>query len=205
MASNIKEIHKAIIIEKSIDLFIKQGIYNVTMSDIAANVGIGEATLYRYFGRKQTIVILSAIHLWETLGETLLVSREGMAGVDKIRSFYNAFLTVFIKNKEYFGFIYELDTLLVNEKIDKDLLLTYEKLFKRLNDLWISYYLEGIRDHTIKQLLDPATFYVTSTHSILNMCKKLAKETTSLNSDHQVQSESEIKMLIDVIMYYLEK
>jgi len=205
MANNLKEIHKQIIISKAIKLFIREGINNVTMTDIARDIGIGEATLYRYFGRKQNIVMLGAVSLWESLCDEYLVNHDGMTGLAKMESFYYAFLKAYKEKREYYSFIYEFDTLLVHEKIDKDLLLEYEKLLARLADIWIGYYNLGIRDCSLRGDLNPKIFYVTSTHSLLNLCKKLAMESTELKSDTTVKDEEEIELLIKMIIDYIKR
>lgn len=204
MGNNIREIHKQIIVEKSIDLFIDKGIDEITMTDIANEVGVGEATLYRYFGRKQNIIMLSAIHLWESVCNKYLLDKKGKTGLEKICFFYNAFLTVFSQHKEYLSFIYELDNLIIKEKIDLDLLIKYQSLFDKLSSLWLLYYKEGIEDKTVRKLDDPTLFYITSTHSILNICKKLSKEKTTLSSDNLVNPDDEIRLLIDIIMNYIK-
>ena len=91
MSNGLREIHKKIIVEKAVRLFIEKGINNVTMTDIAKDIGVGEATLYRYFGRKQNIVLLGAVSLWDSLCHEYLSDSEGMNGYDKMESFYFAF------------------------------------------------------------------------------------------------------------------
>ena len=205
MGSNIKEIHKQIIVGKAVKLFISEGINNVTMSDIAKDIGIGEATLYRYFGRKQNIVLLGAVALWETLCAEYLENSLGMTGCERMESFYYAFLKAYQEKREYYSFIYEFDSLLVQEKMDKDLLIEYDKLLKRLGNMWIEIYEQGVADKTLYYVEDPKVFYITSTHSLLNLCKKLAKESTSLNSDGEIDPEKEIELLIKMILNYIKR
>lgn len=205
MGSNIKEIHKQIIVGKAVNLFIKHGINNVTMSDIAQDIGVGEATLYRYFGRKQNIVLLGAVTLWESLVDEYLGNSAGMTGIERMESFYFAFLKAYCERKEYYGFIYEFDSLLIQEKMDKDLLLEYDKLLKKLNQMWQEIYDQGVKDKTLYYVDDPKVFYITSTHSLLNLCKKLAKESTSLNTDSEVDARKEIELLIKMILNYIKR
>ena len=66
-AQNLKtrRIHRAV--EVSAQLFLRDGIEAVKMTDIADESGIGVATLYRYFGTKTGIAIAAMTHLWEEL------------------------------------------------------------------------------------------------------------------------------------------
>lgn len=205
MGSGIREIHKQIIVSKAVDLFIKEGISNVTMSDIAKHIGVGEATLYRYFGRKQNIVLLGAVTLWDSLCEEYLKDSDGMTGYERMESFYFAFLKAYQEKREYYGFIYEFDVLLINEKLDKDLLMEYEKLLNRLGDVWKKIYEQGVADKSIYYVPDPKLFYITSTHALLNLCKKLARESTTLKTDNSVEAEREIELLIKIITSYIKR
>ena len=205
MASSIKEIHKQIIIDKSVKLFIKDGINNVTMTDIAKDIGVGEATLYRYFGRKQNIVLLGAVTLWDTLCKEYLLTDSGLTGYEKMEAFYYAFLKAYKEKREYYSFIYEFDSLLVHEKIDKDLLLEYDKLLKKLGQIWQSYFELGQQDHSIYIPDDPYVFYISSTHAVMNLCKKLAMEVTELKTDNTDIAEQEIEILIKAILKYIKR
>ncbi len=205
MSNGLREIHKKIIVEKAVRLFIEKGINNVTMTDIAKDIGVGEATLYRYFGRKQNIVLLGAVSLWDSLCHEYLSDSEGMNGYDKMESFYFAFLKAFQEKKDYFGFIYEFDNLLIEDKIDKDLLVEYDKILSTLEEVWVDIYTQGVTDKTIYYVQDPKLFYVATTQSLLNLCKKLARESTSLAADNSVNPEKEIELMIKIITSYFKR
>ena len=60
-----KRIERAV--EISAEMFLRNGIEAVKMTDIADACGVGVATLYRYFGTKTTITIAAMTHLWNAL------------------------------------------------------------------------------------------------------------------------------------------
>ena len=51
-------------IEVSAQLFLKNGIESVRMTDIAYESGVGVATIYRYFGTKTGITIAAMTYIW---------------------------------------------------------------------------------------------------------------------------------------------
>ena len=67
--SKIKDAQMNVILDEATKLFFEKSITNVTMSDIASEIGVGEATLYRYFGKKQNLVIKVAERLSSNLLE----------------------------------------------------------------------------------------------------------------------------------------
>ena len=60
---SLKDLKLNFIVDVATDLFITQGIEKVTIKDIAVKAGVGEATIYRYFGKKQAIVAQSVLKL----------------------------------------------------------------------------------------------------------------------------------------------
>ena len=71
--SKIKDAQMNVILDEATKLFFEKSITSVTMSDIASEIGVGEATLYRYFGKKQNLVIKVAEKLSSNLLEKYLV------------------------------------------------------------------------------------------------------------------------------------
>ena len=55
-----KQKRKAAILESAEKLFLQKGIDNTTMNDIAKETNIGVATLFRYFPKKEIIIITIA-------------------------------------------------------------------------------------------------------------------------------------------------
>ena len=62
-----KRFEKAV--EVSAQLFLKNGIESVKMTEIADECGIGVATLYRYFGTKNGITIAAMTYMWNELNK----------------------------------------------------------------------------------------------------------------------------------------
>ena len=94
--SKIKDATKRLIVEEASALFLSKSIQGVTMSDIAREAEIGEATLYRYFGKKQNIVVEVAIMLFEKIYVGFTAKSYGSTGYEQIKSMYLYFYETFI-------------------------------------------------------------------------------------------------------------
>ena len=64
--------------------------YNVeyNYSDIAKEIGIGEATIYRYFGSKTKLVIEVGISLWEDVFQELSILKINENGYESVKQFF---------------------------------------------------------------------------------------------------------------------
>jgi AcrR family transcriptional regulator len=103
--NKMKDKAKEFIIDEACKMFLKDSIAGVTMSDIAKEVGVGDATMYRYFGSKQKIIMGVAVKLAKEVYEKYSKNDEEKTGFERIKDFYYTYLDVFKTNNSYFSFI----------------------------------------------------------------------------------------------------
>lgn len=203
MNNLVKENTKNFIVEQAIELFLEKSIAGVTISDIARHVGVGEATLYRYFQKKQNIVMQASAKLADkVLNDYSALDGDVHSGYEQLSLFYNTYLNIFKNKPQYFRFIDELDAYLLTEKdIQKS---EYESEIEIFKSIFDKSYEKGVEDGSVKKLEDKDAFYYSTAHSLLNLCKFLASAAV-LKQDENINKEQEIQTLIDVILYFVKK
>lgn len=194
---------RSYIIEKAMELFLQRPVEEVTVTHIAQAAGVGEATIYRYFGKKQQLVVLAAARLWDLAAAQLLPREDEKTGLDQLAALYGAFRTVFRERPQLYAFIFDLDTYLMKEP-GQDL-AAYEAQLQDLKDFFDRAYTRGLADGSVQALPDPDLFYFSTTHALMNLCKKLAVAGNLTTHDRLADKEAEIQMLIDIILYRLKK
>lgn len=185
------------IIDVATKLFFENSIFNVTIKDIAKEAGVGEMTVYRYFGKKQNIVLAVAVKLEQEILSFFDLSDE-KTGFDKIKVFYNSYLKIFKKSPKHYTFIRDFDTYMIDFK-DEGSLEGYEKGIDAYKKMFFEAYELGLQDGSIKPHENIETFYYASTHSLLELCKKMSYEGL-LSQDDKIIKYDEIHMLIDVFL-----
>ena len=200
--NKLKNNTKTFIINESTSLFLENSIQNVTMSDIAKNVGIGEATLYRYFKKKVNIVLNVSIALLLEIFDTYFVFEENLTGFKEIETFYSAFLKIFKEHPNYYRFTNELDAYILMEK---DISISeYEERLAQFYNLFKVSYKKGLKDNSLRKIKDIETFYYSTTHSLLNLCKFLSGPAI-LSQDEKIQKEKEVEVLVTLILDSIKK
>ena len=101
----LKEIKLNFISEEVIPLFLEKPIADITVKDIAQKVGLGEATIYRYFSKKQNLVKAVALKLQSSVYEKYFDFSAYITGYDKISAFYGGYLRIFKEKRELFRFL----------------------------------------------------------------------------------------------------
>lgn len=199
--NRIKDNTMNFIVEEATKLFLDKSIVSVTMSDIAKRVGIGEATLYRYFQKKQNIVMQASVKLSKSVVETYFNLNTDTSGFTQLTSFYKAYEDIFSNHPDYFKFINELDAYIITENVsDKR---EYETNINVYKEIFENAYKKGLSDNSVKKIEDVSTFYYSTTHALLNLCKFLSTK-QAIEQTKDVKSSDEIKTLISIILAALK-
>ncbi len=198
---SIKDAKLNFIVEVATKLFLEKGINQVTIRDIATAVGVGEATIYRYFSKKQNIVVASAMRLEDEVFNKYFALNDGGNGFEKLSKFYTNFLLIFTEHIEFYKFINDFDSYFINEVGD---LSNYEESLRPFYKSYLDAYNLGLIDKSILKLENIELFYFTTTHSLLGLCKKLSYDKEILAQDSKVKKSDEIKQLISIILYSLK-
>lgn len=200
---SFKDLKANYIVDAAASLFLKNSISEVTMKDIADEAGVGEATIYRYFSKKQNIVLAVSLKLKEKVFKGYFNLSKGKTGFEKVEIFYNSYLHIFKENPAYFYFIKEFDSFM---SLESDVSLgEYEKEIDSFKSEYLKAYQEGLSDGSIKQIENINVFYFSTTHALLELCKKMAVSKELLNQDKNSKKAAEIEYLIKIILDSLRK
>ena len=199
----LKKARYEFIIKEAKNLFLERGIDAVTMTDLATHLSIGEASLYRYFGKKQTLMIEAGIMIWEEVYEVLEKRPLKETGYENVQSFYEFFLEYFQKKPEFFRLANEFDLKIVQTGISNEELKDYEQTILKFKSVFDKFFEMGRLDNTIKEGIDSDIFYYTTNHALISLCKKLATQSHILAYESQMEETIQIECLIKICLHYI--
>lgn len=194
-----KDLKRDYIVDSAKKLFLGRSISEITIKDISSVSGIGEATIYRYFSTKENLALAVSLSIQKELLKSP-VTNSKKNGIEQIRDFFNIFRQIFVSNPSYFKFIAEFDTLYLKSIKGNDYSLNLDTFF----DLFMKSYELGLKDKSVKKNPDIKLFYYTTTHSLLELCKKLASMDSPLKQDKKINKVGEIECLIDIFVSVLK-
>ena len=192
----LKDAKSDYIIKVAKDLFLEKGINSVTIKDVALKAEMGEVTIYRYFSKKENLVVQAAIALEQEVFSKYFSVDHNLSGYVQIERFYNSFLDVFNNMKNYFRFVHDFDSLVVSNHLKVE---EYEKNIYNYYQVFMEAYNKGLEDGSVRKLNEPNLFYMATSHSILSLCVKMASDDV-LVQDHNNDKTKEICVLILIIM-----
>ena len=179
------------------DLFLEKSIGEVTMRDIAVTAEVGEATVYRYFGNKKNLVAKSAVLLQEEVHREF-IKLIGGNGYEKVANFYESFYKVYLDHQEYFRFMNELDSYMLNSSSDCMIQLVNDLV--SFSEQFFAAYEEGVNDGTLRKIEDIKTTYYATSHALTELCKRLAAGSKMPRPTSDTDAAAEINALAEVIL-----
>ena len=200
-------------IEKAVatcaEMFLKNGIETVRMTDIAQESGVGVATLYRYFGTKTGITIAAMTYLWNQMKDMILGvfdTEEFLEqnGIKQLMDLMNMYIVIYQAHPGFMKLLSEFDLMLTNENVPKEALKEYERSIINFYPVFEKAYVTGLADGSVREIADIKLFYLSFAHSLMELCKKLIQGELLPGDDFSI-AEMEIQMVIDSIIYYLKK
>lgn len=198
---SLKDAKLKFLVDIATDLFMCRSVQEVTIRDIAVSAQVGEATIYRYFGTKQNIVIQAAMQLQEIVSKDFFKLEEGKTGYDKLIIFYQSYFDIFAKYPNLYKFLDEFDAYISLDNADT--INPYESAIDQYKTFYMQAYQLGIKDGSIKPQKDIEMFYFSTTHALLELCKKMSFRKAVLKQDKSIIKGDEIKCLIDIILQSL--
>ena len=199
---SLKDAKVNFLVDMATDLFMSRSIQEVTIRDIAVSAQVGEATIYRYFGKKQELVVQAAMKLQGIVSKDYFKLDEKANGYQKLEAFYLSYLKIFDQHRDFYKFLSEFDSYMSVE--NKDVLNPYENAIDQYKSAFMKAYQQGLNDGSLREQENIDLFYFSTTHSILELCKKLALKAV-LNQDLVIEKLGEVRCLIDIVLSVLKK
>lgn len=198
----LKEDRKTEIIGKATKLFMECGIYEVSMGDIAAFCGVGVASLYRYFGNKNALVILCGEEIWDKFSSYFNSKYQhwNPAELDKnnyLKKVMYIFLDLYKELNQELCFVHNFDNYICKQKIPKEELVVYEHRVEQFYQFFSKAYQQTQTNHELTGPPLGEYQYLTINHVLFVMCQKFAQgELMSLDSS--TRSDYELQVIIDL-------
>ncbi len=148
------------IIDAARKLLIDRDFDEVSMDEIAKEVGLGKSTLYLYFKNKESLyfaIVLRGIRIWDKMIKEGV--EKGNTGLEKFIAYGNANREFSTEYPDYFRLLYSPTS--IKKQFDMEKMNSSEEfqevrgLFKEIMSVGIDSIQKGIDDGEIRQDIDP--------------------------------------------------
>ena len=204
---SMRDLREEGIVYVAAELFLQNGIESVKMTDVADKAEVGVASLYRYFGTKDALVIRAGALLWRDL-DTLFsgvyeaADFRACTGIERVSRLFGVYLTLFREQPAFIRFVGEFDSFVRTTQAGHEVMAEYEQSVLNFYPVFLSAYEAGIRDGSIRPIASPRLFYDSVCHAVMALAQKLLRGEI-LEADG-FGDESELRLLLDMAQRYLQ-
>ena len=202
----IKDLREDGIVYVAAELFLEKGIENVKMTDVAERAEVGVASLYRWFGTKDALVIRAGALLWgdlHTLFRSVYEAADFHActGIEQVKRLFGVYRTLFREHSDFIRFVGDFDDFVIRAKPPQEALHEYEASVLNFFPVFFGAYEAGLRDGTVRPIADPRRFYDSVCHGVMALTQKLLRG--EILAADGFGDSGELEQLLDMAAYYL--
>ena len=175
-----------LVTDKALDCFIKNGIANTKVSEIAQAAGLTERSVYRYFTTKSDIVIAAAFCYWQRAKEYIaweLSSHDytHMSGIEQISIILNSYANILFIDPEGIRFSLDAEVALFNVGKSEKVINRPPERFEEYTGPLSQAIRRGLSDGTVDPDADIKQLYYNAYDSILGLMQRLTVGVPSTN------------------------
>lgn len=182
--------------------FLKRGIDNTEMKQIAQTVGIGRTTLYRYFPQKEQLAFSVALELIRDLCYPQVSKgiADELNGFDWISRYCDNFIRALIEHRDSLQFFSEFDRIFMNEMPDIPEVAAYAENNTR-NLMMLSEQVErGQKDGSIRGDKDPLIIAAILTNSIMALAQRTLMRNLAIEENMNMDEIRIIHITTDMLL-----
>lgn len=141
------------IIEKAIQVFIRDGYYLTNLSSIAKECGMGRTTLYQYFRNKEEIFLYSVRNVFDaiTVDYRQVIEKPNLSFLEKIKEVFAILSSHYKEDKGKMLIVSEL-SLIIQRHNFKDIEIEKNKFISKLANKFKFLLEQGIKSKEIKEI-----------------------------------------------------
>ncbi|WP_019243721.1 MULTISPECIES: TetR/AcrR family transcriptional regulator [Bacillus] len=202
---NGKTKRKNSIVAAAEKLFIQKGYEKTTMQDIANELDIGVATVFRYFPKKEKLFVAVAVYIMEkniaTFESFANLDITCIEKLDKIFEFFMSLHLTKFTNQTKLLEAFESYAALSPEPLE-DIDQYYDAILKN-SKIFESIIENGKQDGSIRTDIEITEAFISITHAFMSFSKKLSLFQSISITESGVESEKQQAIVKNIFLDYL--
>jgi AcrR family transcriptional regulator len=184
----LREQNKRLTVEKGLELFIKNGVEQTTVRDVATAAGLTERSVYRYFSSKADLVLATAFLFWERIAKRVEErvnekGYQGMTGIEQVDIMLRFYANLYLDNPDSVRFILSCETALYNAGVTTGIQSRPPGRFEDSDSPMVRAIRAGLADGSVSSDVDVKEIYYNSYDAILGTMQRQAMGSTACDLD----------------------
>ena len=185
------------IIDGALLVFSKQGIESVKMTDVAESAGVGVATVYRYFGTKNDLVLAVGVRAWdEYISKTVKAYDRSLTALESFGFYLESFLDLYRDHKDLLRFNQFFNVYIRSGQLDRGSMGAYIGVIEALGARFHNLYQRAIEDRTMRTDVPEAEVFSTTLHLMLAAVTRYAVGLVYQGGSDPIQELTLLKQML---------
>ncbi|MEQ2525784.1 TetR/AcrR family transcriptional regulator [Bacillaceae bacterium CLA-AA-H227] len=186
-------------------LFAKNGIENTTMQEIADSTNIGVATVFRFFPRKEKIIVeIATKNLRDVLRVFQEISALQVTCLEKVEKLLEHFLTMLrSEHDDTIKMLENFDTYTSRLKEPLEGIDQFKTIYREISNVFSGIIEEGITDGTIRSDINIKETLITLINTVGLFARKLSIQKSILFIHLDLEPERQLEILKNIVLEYL--
>ncbi|MBY3618987.1 TetR/AcrR family transcriptional regulator [Acinetobacter sp. CUI P1] len=191
------------ILESAERIFSQKGIEKSTMQDVASEANIGIATLFRYFPRKEKLIVAVATRMLEPMLDYFkYVADLPLTCLEKIEMLFD----FFIQDQNHLSIIFMVNfesyASHLNEPVED--VLDFNALNRKIWHEYSRIIQNGVEDGSIRAGLPVKETLITLMNSFALFSRKLTMKKNILLLESDLDSDKQLELLKQIFLEHLK-
>lgn len=170
---------RALLLETAFNLFAENSIEAVNIAEIANAANIGVATVYRYFGVKQKLVIELGALKWRSFAnevEVLFEAANGrnMTAYQELAFYFDCYIELYQRHPKLLTFNSNFDQYIRHEHILPEELREYYDSVEHFAQKFSLLYAKNANDHTLRPDITEQELFLSGMYTMLATAQKFS-------------------------------
>lgn len=194
------------IIKAARTVFLEKGLEETTMQDISNEASIGIATLFRYFPRKEKLIVTTIINIIED-NIPVFQAAENSEGtcLQKIEKIFDIYIMLNKEKQKRIRLIASFETFAAQHAVPLEDIDIYSSTFEKIKIIFTRIIEEGKKDGSIRQDIEVEDTLNVMINAFNAFAARLSipKKNMGLNSN-KLEPEEELSVLKTIFINYLK-
>lgn len=202
--SDYRDQQRRSIVEAAQRVFLREGLAQASMSEIAAEAGVSRPTLYKYFGTIGQLALEVQMRVLDLLYTTVREQVEASSGsaLDRVGAIFQACLSFFRANPQLIRFSCLFDLYYRDSYDSPASAECYAVFLRRFSDLE-KIIERGQEEGSIRRDLDAHSAAVMLENTLLAMMQRMALRGAIPSREQNVEPVAQLEEMVAMMLWYL--
>ncbi|MFF2481087.1 TetR/AcrR family transcriptional regulator [Paenibacillus sp. NPDC058071] len=194
------------ILETAERLFTDKGIEKTTMHHIAEEAGIGIATLFRYFPKKEKLIVAVATGMLETVYEQFQSINElELTCLEKLEKLFDYFAAPLSGGTDrYTKFLENFDSYAAHAGQALEGMEQFNVIYRKVSAAYSGIIEAGIKDGSIRSDIAVYETLTTVVNNYAIFAKKLSQQRSIMQLEPDVEADRQLALMKRILLDYLK-